>query len=90
METTVTTIPPEYFNKYLPYTPVEYLELKQIMDSITTHIPTDKMSWVWSNHNRINKSNESQPCACGSASSHWVRAATTIRDFIKKVESTND
>lgn len=89
METTVTTIPPEYFNKFLPYMEVEYLELKQIMDTITTHIPTDKMSWVWNNHNRILNTKEPQPCSCGSAASHWLRAANTIRDFIKKVESTN-
>ena len=89
MEVTATTIPPEYFNRYLPYTESEYLELKSTMTAISTHIPNDKMGWIWSNHNHILKTNEPQPCSCGSASSHWIRAATTIREFIKKVESTN-
>ena len=86
METTATTLPPEYTNRFLPYTESEYLELKQIMDTITTHIPHDKMGWIWNNHNRISKTNESQPCACGSASGHWKRAADTIRTFIINVE----
>ena len=73
--------------KYLPYTEAEYIELKQTMQSITTHIPNDRMGWIWSNHNKISKTNEAQPCSCGSASAHWVRAATTIREFIKKVET---
>ena len=89
MEATATTIPPEYFNRYLPYTESEYVELKETIQSITTHIPNDKMAWIWSNHNKISKTQEPQPCACGSASSHWIRAANTIRDFVKKVESIN-
>ena len=72
--------------KYLPYTETEYKELKEIMDAISTHIPNDRMGWVWGNHNRILRTNEGQPCSCGSASSHWIRAANTIRDFIINVE----
>jgi hypothetical protein len=83
MEGTVTTLPPEIFH---PYTSLEYAELKETMQSISTHIPNDKMGWIWNNHNKILKTTEPQPCSCGSASGHWVRAATTIREFIKKVE----
>ena len=86
METNTTTIPPEYFNKYFPYTEAEYKELKEIMDAISTHIPNDRMGWVWGNHNRILRTNEAQPCSCGSASSHWIRATETIRNFIINVE----
>ena len=57
MEVNTTTIPPEYFNRYLPYTEAEYKELKEVMDS---------------------------------AAGHWKRAADTIRDFINKVETTNE
>lgn len=84
---TITTIPPEYFNRYLPYTEVEYIELKKIIDSISTHIPNDKMNWIWGNHNKILKTNEATPCSCGSASAHWIRAVNTIRDFVTKVEN---
>ena len=45
------------------------------------------MGWVWGNHNRILKTNEPQPCACGSAATHWQRATQTIRNFIQNVES---
>jgi hypothetical protein len=72
--------------KYFPYTETEYKELKQIMDAISTHIPNDRMGWVWGNHNRILRTNEGQPCSCGSAAAHWLRAANTIRDFIINVE----
>lgn len=87
METITTTIPPEYFNRYLPYTQAEYVELKSIIDSISTHIPNDKMGWVWGNHNKILKTNEPQPCSCGSAAAHWKRATDTIRSFVTKVEN---
>jgi hypothetical protein len=86
MENYVTTIP-YFIDKYLPYTEEEYVELKSTMDSITTHIPNDKMGWVWNNHNRILKTNEPQPCSCSSAANHWVRAAETIRNFILQVEA---
>lgn len=72
--------------RYLPYTESEYKELKEVMETIVTHIPTDRMGWVWSNYNKIEKTNETQPCACGSAAAHWIRATNTIRDFITKVE----
>jgi hypothetical protein len=72
--------------KYLPYTEAEYIELREVMHTITTHIPNDRMGWVWSNHNKILKTNEGQPCSCGSAAGHWIRAADTIRNFIINVE----
>ena len=75
--------------KYLPYTETEYKELKEVMDKITTYIPHDRMGWVWSNHKKITNTNEMQPCSCGSAASHWKRAAENIRNFIIKVENTN-
>jgi hypothetical protein len=86
MEVDTTTLPPM---KYWPYTQEEYIELVETIQSITTHIPNDKMGWIWSNHNKILKTNEGQPCSCGSAASHWKRAVQTIRDFIKQVESTD-
>jgi len=86
MEVNTTTLPPM---KYWPYDEVEYKELKEVMDTITTHIPHDRMSWVWNNHNKILKTKEAQPCSCGSAAAHWKRAADTIREFINRVETIN-
>jgi len=85
MEVNTTTIPPS--DIYWPYSEAEYIELKTIMNDITTHIPHDRMGWVWSNHNRILGTNETQPCSCGSAAGHWKRAAETIRNFISQKET---
>ena len=84
MDNNVTTLPPA--DKWFPYTETEYNELKTIAATITTHIPNDKVDWVWSNHNRINGNNETRPCTCGSAAGHWARAMETIRGFIKRIE----
>lgn len=83
MEVNTTTIPPERFH---PYTPLEYAELKEIINTITTHIPTDKMSWVWNNYKRISGDKSNQPCSCGSAAKYWINATNTIREFVKKIE----
>ena len=83
MEATATTLPPM---KYWPYDESEYMELKDIIGQITTHIPNDRMGWIWSNHNRILKTNEPQPCSCGSAATHWQRATQTIRNFVDNIE----
>jgi hypothetical protein len=83
MEVNTTTIPPE---RFYPYTPLEYAELKEIIQSISTHIPTDRMGWVWNNHNRILNTKEPQPCSCGSAAGHWRRATDTIRSFVDNIE----
>ena len=90
MESNTTTIPPEHINPYHPYTEAEYIELKTILESISTHIPNDKMGWVWNNYKMVAKTNEPQPCSCGSAAGHWRRAVEGLRDFVNKVESTNE
>jgi hypothetical protein len=73
--------------KYLPYTEAEYIEIVETIQSISTHIPNDKMGWVWNNYKRISGDHSTQPCSCGSASGHWIKAVNTIKDFVKKVES---
>lgn len=90
MESNTTTIPPEHINPYHPYTEAEYTELKTILETITTHIPNDKMGWVWNNYKRVANTTEPQPCSCGSAAGHWRRAVDSLKDFVNKVESTNE
>ena len=77
------------FNKmknYTPYTEAEYKELKEVIDTISTYIPNDRMGWVWNNYKKLSGDHSAQPCSCGSASAHWIRATETIRNFITKVE----
>jgi len=81
METTTS------MNPYAPYTEMEFNELKAIVDGITTHIPNDKMGFIWNNYKKITNSNEAQPCSCGSAAGHWRRAVDEIRNFITQVQS---
>lgn len=93
METNITTIPPEHMetlNPYHPYTEAEYNELKAVLELISTHIPNDKMGYVWSNYLKVTKTTEPQPCSCGSAAGHWRRAVEGLRDFVTKVESNNE
>jgi hypothetical protein len=73
-------------NPYAPYTQMEFNELKTILESISTHIPNDKMGWVWSNYLKVTNTREPQPCSCGSAAGHWRRAVDGLRDFVNKVE----
>lgn len=73
-------------NPFAPYTQSEFNELKAVLAEITTHIPNDKMSWVWNNFKKVTNSNETQPCSCGSAASHWKRAVETLRNFVTKAE----
>jgi len=78
---------------FTPYTEEEFKELKAVIDSITTHIPNDRMGYIWNNHNYINKTNIPQPCSCGSAAAHWNSATQTIREFVRSKEHlilTND
>ena len=84
MEITATTLPP---HKYYPYTEVEFLELKEIVSKITTHRPNDRMGWVWENYRMISGDGAPQPCSCGSASGHWIKAVSVIKDFVNKVEA---
>ena len=72
-------------NPYAPYTQMEFNEMKAILDTITTHIPNDKMGWVWSNYLKVTNTREPQPCSCGSAAGHWKRAVEGLRDFANKV-----
>jgi hypothetical protein len=73
-----------------PYTEEEYKELKAVMDLIITHIPTDKVGFIWNNYKKITGSREAQPCTCGSAAGHWRRAVEEIKSFIDKVDNNNE
>jgi len=64
------------------YTEEELKELREVVDSITTHIPTQMTGYIWNNYKRIANTNERQPCNCGSAAGHWRKAIEAIRQFL--------
>ena len=76
------------------YTDSEIKEMRDFLNSITTHIPEDKAGYVWNSYKKINNTNENQPCTCGSAAQHWRKAIDSMKNYIKgldtKTESDND
>jgi len=64
--------------------PEELKELKEVMDGITTHIPENRMGYVWNKYNRISGGNKGpQPCACSSAAKYWRMAVDELRAYVK-------
>lgn len=74
--------------KVLDYSPLlesEWIEAQQIVESVRDRIPTDKANAVWYLHNKILGTKEKQPCTCASSGKHWLRAFTTIKEFVQRV-----
>jgi hypothetical protein len=70
---------------YSPLNESEWEVAQQYADTITDRIGENQMNNVWALHNRINGTNERQPCGCASAAKHWIRAMESIRGFVKNV-----
>jgi len=69
-------------SKYHPLSEEHFMEVKSVVDSITSHMPEDKANLIWSTYNAIRNSNERQPCTCGSSGRYWGEAINGIRNFI--------
>jgi hypothetical protein len=66
------------------FSPEEYKELKEVLESITTHIAENRMGYIWSNYNKItNGAAGPQPCACASAAKYWRQAVDELRAYVK-------
>lgn len=66
------------------FTPEEYTNLKNVMSSITHHIPEQHMHLIWNSYQRIEKVNTMMPCSCPSAAKYWITAVNVINDYIKQ------
>ena len=64
------------------YTQEEFDKLKDTINSITTHIPSDKASYIWDNYLKIQGKREPRPCTCASSAKHWRKAVEVIRNYI--------
>jgi hypothetical protein len=73
-------------SKYTPLNLEEFQKLKSVVDSITTHVPTNHTTYLWSSFNIIRGMSERQPCNCGSAANHWRRAVEGLKEWIKERE----
>lgn len=70
---------------YEPLTEEEYLNLERELGSIRSHLPKDKMGYIWGMCNKIRKRKENQPCSCKSDVGLWGNCITDLREFIKKL-----
>ena len=62
----------------------EMIEMKEVTEGITTHIPEHRMGYVWNTYNRIMGGNMgAQPCSCPSAAKHWRAAVDELRAYVK-------
>ena len=76
-------------NKYFPLNEVQFKELKEKIDSVNMHLPDNMLNYVWNNFQLISGSIEPTPCGCASAAGHWIRAITTLRNWIKEMEKND-
>lgn len=71
-------------NKYHPITQEEYINLRDFITSIGSHLPENKTGYVWSMFNRLNGTNEPQPCTCPSSAGHWRRAVDFLINWVNE------
>lgn len=74
--------------KVLDYSPLlenEWIEAQQIVETVKDRIPTNMANAVWYLHNKILGTKEKQPCTCASSGKHWLRAYSTIKEFVERV-----
>ena len=60
-------------------------EPTNIVKVVKDRIPTNLAGTVWYLHLKISNTKEPQPCMCGSSGKHWLRAFTTIKEFVQKI-----
>tara|TARA_R110000868_G_scaffold133271_2_gene344786 strand:+ start:143 stop:379 length:237 start_codon:yes stop_codon:yes gene_type:complete len=65
------------------YTKDDFNQLVVILEGISTHIPTDKADYIWSNYQKIANTTEGKPCSCGSSGGLWIKSVNTINEYIK-------
>ena len=75
-------------NKYFPFNEEQYKDMKVKIGPVKDFVPDNLLSYIWNNYKLISGNvNEPQPCGCGSAAAHWLKAVTVIKDYIKRVEA---
>ena len=71
------------------FTPEEWTNLQLVMNSIHHNIPESVVGVVWNAYQRIEKTNEKQPCSCQSTAKYWIKAVEVIRNFISEQDPLN-
>ena len=73
-------------SKYHPLSLEEYIELKRVLSTITSHMADSLAGYIWGNFNAVRNAKEGQPCTCGSSGAHWGRAIQHLREWVKSKE----
>lgn len=76
-----TTIPPD---RYHPLPEGEFIQLREILDSIVSHMPEGHASLIWNTYNRVRGVQERQPCTCGSSGRYWGEAVSYLKNWVKE------
>lgn len=67
---------------YFPLTNEEYFFLEKELKQITSYMPNHLMTQFWNFKNRIDGTNEIQPCSCKSSGHHWKKCIETLRSYV--------
>jgi hypothetical protein len=62
----------------------EFKELREVLNTITTHIPEHQAGYIWRMYNKVGGDHGGQPCMCSSAAKHWKAAIDYLNNYIKK------
>lgn len=61
----------------------ELNHLKEVLGTITTHIPEHQAGYIWDMYTKIDGNHGSRPCMCSSAAKFWKAAVDTLKNYIK-------
>jgi len=62
----------------------ELKELRDVMNTITTHIPEHQAGYIWTMYNKVGGDHGNQPCMCSSAGRHWKAAVDFLNKYLKQ------
>ncbi len=65
-----------------PFTEEEFKKLEEELNSITSFLPDNKMSYIWTSVQKIRTKKTPQPCACRSSAKLWAEAVKDLREFV--------
>lgn len=69
-------------DKYKPLSQDEFIGLRDFVTSLGSYLPENKATYVWSMYNRLNNTNEPQPCTCASSGKLWKRAIDFLLQWV--------
>ena len=66
------------------FTEEQYNELKELVSRTKDYLQEKDLGLVWNSYKVITKSQESQPCSCGSSAGLWKKAMDSIKQYVSE------